>query len=54
MLVAALLAGLFLRDHLWWRTSFVLLQGAVFFLWFTRAHAEISWMGFGLGRVSES
>jgi O-antigen/teichoic acid export membrane protein len=54
VLIAALLSGLFLQDHFWWRTGFVVLQGAVFFFWFLRAHAEISWMAFGFGRVSES
>ena len=54
-LVAALLAGLFLPDHLWWRAGFVALQGGVLSFWFLRTHAEASWMGwFGFGRVSES
>jgi O-antigen/teichoic acid export membrane protein len=53
-LVAALLAGLFLQDHFWWRVGFVALEGAVFSFWFLRTHAEARWMRFDFGRVSES
>jgi O-antigen/teichoic acid export membrane protein len=54
-LVAALLAVLFLPNHVWWRAGFVALQGGVLSFWFLRTHAEASWMGwFGFGRVSES
>jgi len=53
-LVAALLAGLFLQDHFWWRVGFVALQVAVLSCWFLRTHAEARWMRFEFRRVSES
>jgi O-antigen/teichoic acid export membrane protein len=53
-LVAALLVGLFLQDHFWWRVSFVTSQAAAFSLWFLRTHADANWIRFDFGRVSES
>jgi O-antigen/teichoic acid export membrane protein len=52
--LAALLAGLFLQDYFWWRASFVVLQSALFSVWFFRAHPGTNWMGLGFRRLSES
>lgn len=51
-LAAALLVGVLLRDHLWWRTGFVALEGGVFSFWFLRTHTEARWMRFEFGPVS--
>jgi O-antigen/teichoic acid export membrane protein len=53
-LVVALLVGLFLQNHFWWRAGFVALQGVVFASWFLHAEAASDWLRLDLGRVSES
>ena len=53
-LAAAVLVGLFLQDHFWWRAGFVTLQGAVFSYWFLRTHPDTNWIRFDFWRVSES
>jgi O-antigen/teichoic acid export membrane protein len=53
-LVAAVLVGLFLQDHFWWRASFVTLLGVVFSAWFWRSHSDTNWIRLDFGRVSAS
>jgi O-antigen/teichoic acid export membrane protein len=49
----AVLVGLLLQDHFWWRAGFVTLQGALFLVWFLRIHADNP-VRFDFGRVPQS
>ena len=53
-LLAALVVGLFLENHLWWRVGFVALQCAVLSLFFFRTRTASGWVRFDDGRVPES
>jgi O-antigen/teichoic acid export membrane protein len=52
-LAIALLVGTMLQGHLLWRAVFVIVQAALFMLWFLHDHGKAPGIEFGLGRPSE-
>jgi len=53
-LATALFVWIGLQEHFWWRAGFIILQGAIFLLWFFRTHASNSWVRSRSGHVSEN
>jgi O-antigen/teichoic acid export membrane protein len=52
-LAIALIVGTMLQGHLLWRAVFLIVQAALFMLWFLHDHSKAPRIEFGLGRASE-
>lgn len=52
-LAAALFAGLVLAQYFWWRVAFVVVQAALFTLWFWREQDGLAGLKVGWGRVAQ-
>jgi O-antigen/teichoic acid export membrane protein len=50
----AIVLGLLLQEHFWWRVGFVATQAVVFSFWFLHSHADTHSLRFDFGRVSQS
>lgn len=53
-LAMALIVGTLLQGHLLWRAVFVIVQAALFMLWFLHDHGKVPRIEFEFGRSSES
>lgn len=48
-LALALVIGVTLQDHFWWRAGFVIIQASLFMLWFIHNQGKAIWIELGVG-----